>query len=62
MWDLFGIAAILGQDAFGRAPCGCGECSANLAVAIRRGRDLQSDWIVHFVVPAARFWENIGYT
>ena len=59
---MFGIAAILGKDAVGHAPCGCGECGEKLAVAIRHGRPVQSDWVVHFVVPAARFWENIGYT
>ena len=59
---MFGIAAILGQDATGHAPCGCAECSEKLEVAIRRGRAVQSDWTVHFVVPAAHFWENIGYT
>ena len=59
---MLGIAAILGKDATGHAPCGCGECSEKLELAICRGQPVQSDWIVHFVVPAARFWENIGYT
>ena len=62
MWDIFGIAAILGKDAMGHAPCGCGECGEELKLAIRRRQALRSDWIVHFVVPAARFWDNIGYT
>lgn len=62
MWDIFGIAAVLGKDAVGRAPCGCGNCTGKLTVAIRHGQALQSDWIVHFVVPAARFWDHIGYT
>jgi hypothetical protein len=62
VWDILGIAAILGKDATGHAPCGCGECSEKLELAIRCGHPVQSDWIVHFVVPAARFWENIGYT
>jgi hypothetical protein len=29
---------------------------------IRQGQPVNSDWLVHFVVPAVRFWENIGYT
>jgi hypothetical protein len=62
VWDIFGIAAILGKDAVGRAPCGCGSCREKLRVAIRHWQSLRSDWIVHFVVPAARFWDHIGYT
>jgi len=62
VWDIFGIAAILGKDAVGRAPCGCGECNEQLALEIRKNRQLNSNWLVHFVVPAAQFWDNIGYT
>ena len=43
-------------------PCGCGECRERLALPLRLGQPVNSDWIVHFVVPAARFWENIGFT
>jgi hypothetical protein len=28
---------------------------------IRQGHNVDLDWLVHFVVPAAQFWENIGY-
>ena len=62
MWDIFGIAVILDKDAVGHTPCGCGECDQRLSVAIQLGQSVVSDWIVHFVVPAARFWQNIGYT
>ena len=62
MWDIFGIAVILEKDAEGRAPCGCGQCKEKLSVTIRSGRPVDSDWIVHFVVPAAQFWDDIGYT
>jgi hypothetical protein len=62
VWDLFGIAAVLGRDAVGHAPCGCGLCHEKLDVAMRLGRPVDSGWLVHFVVPAARFWDNIGYT
>ena len=62
MWDILGIAAILGKDAVGYTPCGCGECQEKLNLLICQGQQLNSDWLVHFVVPAARFWENIGYT
>jgi hypothetical protein len=59
---MFGIAAILEKNADGHAPCGCGECKERLNIEIRQGQPVKSDWLVHFVVPAARFWEHIGYT
>jgi hypothetical protein len=59
---MLGIAAILGRDAIGHTPCGCGECEEKLDLAIPQGQPVGSDWLVHFVVPAARFWEDIGYT
>jgi hypothetical protein len=31
-------------------------------LVMRHGQPVNSDWLVHFVVPAAHFWENIGYT
>jgi hypothetical protein len=62
VWDILGIASILGKDAVGHTPCGCGECNERLDLAIRHGQPVNSDWLVHFVVRAARFWENIGYT
>ena len=62
MWDILGIAAILGKDAVAHTPCGCGECRERLELSVRLNRPVDSDWIVHFVVPAVRFWENIGYT
>ena len=62
MWDVFGISAILNRDAKGHAPCGCGECDEKLDVEIRINQILESNWIVHFLVPAKKFWENIGFT
>ena len=62
MWDILGISAILRKEARGHAPCGCGECGRELDLAIRPGEPLASDWLVHFAVPAKRFWENIGFT
>jgi hypothetical protein len=62
MWDLFGIAAILGKNAVGRTSCGCGMCDEKLDIKINLGQRVDSDWLVHFVVPAKQFWEHIGYT
>ena len=59
---MLGISAILGRDAVGRAPCGCGECDRHLDIELQSGQALDSEWLAHFVVPAYRFWEKIGFT
>jgi hypothetical protein len=62
VWDIFGISAILQKNAEGHSPCGCGDCNQKLELSIGPGEQLNSNWMVHFLVPAARFWEKIGYT
>ena len=59
---MFGIAVILGNDGAGHTPCGCGECDCGLDIEMELGKDLDSDWLVHYLVPAAQFWQDIGYT
>ena len=59
---MFGISAILGRDATGHAPCGCGDCDENLEIEMLPGQPVNSEWLAHFVVPASRFWEKIGFT
>jgi hypothetical protein len=58
-WDAFGIPAALGRDADVEArsawsgePVVCG---------VRNGRAYGAG-IIHLVVPAAHFWDDIGYT
>ena len=62
IWDVFGIAAIVGKDAEGHTPCGCGECNDHLDLLVGKNQLITSEWLVHFVVPAKRFWEKIGFT
>ena len=62
VWDIFGISAILQMNAKGHTPCGCGECNEELNFPIRVNQNMESDWIVHFLVPPKKFWESIGFT
>jgi hypothetical protein len=59
IWDALGVAAMLAADARIRTTCpDCGE-----AMTLRTDGDrIEGDGIAHFAVPAARWWENIGYT
>ena len=60
IWDALGIPAALGADATVRA--GCGDCADALVLEVRDGALVHGEGIVHFGVPAVRWWENIGYT
>lgn len=62
IWDVLGIAAILQQNARGYTPCGCGACGEKLEIEIIPSSPVDTNWIVHFVVPAKHFWDKIGYT
>lgn len=59
IWDALGIAAALGADAVIRAPCG--DCGDPLTLEVRDGGLVRREGIVHFAVPARRWWENIGF-
>jgi len=60
IWDALGIPAIL--DADGTVEATCGDCGDPMALEVRSGTLARPAGVVHFAVPAARWWDNIGYT
>jgi len=60
IWDALGIPGTLEADATITARCG--DCDDELVLEIKDGALVRSEGIIHFGVPAARWWENIGYT
>jgi len=60
VWDALGVIAMLGQD--GGVETVCTDCDAPLTLTVRRGALAPTDAVVHFAVPAARWWENIVFT
>jgi hypothetical protein len=56
-WDAFGILALLGDGKAIANPLGRSE-----SVWTVRGGLVEPGGVVHFVVPAARFWDDIGFT
>lgn len=59
-WDAFGIPALLGLDA--RIFTTCPDCGGVLERKVAKGALTETRGIVHFAVPARRWWDNVGYT
>ena len=60
VWDGFGVLAMIGAD--GVVSTSCPDCGEPLELRVREGELEPVDAVVHFAVPAARWWENIGFT
>ena len=58
--DALGIPAALGADA--TVTTRCGDCDEELVLEVRGDALTRAEGLVHFGVPAARWWDNIGYT
>lgn len=60
-WDALGIPAALHADA--RIETRCPDCSEPLELEVRGGELVRGAGVlVHFVVPARRWWDDIGFT
>lgn len=61
-WDMLGIPVIVGEAVEIRTTCT--DCGAPLRITVdpRTGPDPDAKGIVHFLVPANRWYEDIGFT
>ena len=59
-WDAIGVCAALASD--GRIEASCPDCSEPLAFDVRRERPTDESLLFHCLVPAARWWDDIGFT
>ena len=60
VWDALGVIAMLGRE--GDVETVCTDCETTLTLTVRGGVLAPSDAVVHFAVPASRWWENIVFT
>ena len=61
IWDALGMPAMLGGvDA--EIETRCSDCGESLRLAVRDGKVLGDPAVVHFAVPAARWWADIAFT
>jgi hypothetical protein len=60
VWDALGIPAMLGQAAVIHTACGC--CGEKMDVTVGENEPEPAAGIIHFAIPAARWWEDIVFT
>jgi hypothetical protein len=59
-WDALGVAVMMGLPARVHTACGC--CGDAISLAVDPGQPPAGGEIVHFAVPAARWWQDIVFT
>ncbi len=59
-WDAFGVPAALGVD--GRVSTSCPDCGESIELDVRGGSPEADDQLVHLLVPAEAWWDDIVYT
>jgi hypothetical protein len=59
-WDAFGVAALLKTDA--RIFTTCADCGGVLERKVANGRVTDMRGLVHFALPARRWWDDVGFT
>lgn len=59
-WDAFGIPALLGADA--RIFTTCADCGGALERKVANGAISETRGLVHFALPARRWWDDVGFT
>lgn len=60
IWDALGVVAMLGGT--GSVRTWCPDCREGLAVSVDDNHLSSGEGIVHFAVPAAHWWNDIGFT
>lgn len=61
IWDALGVPACLHADA--RIDTTCPDCAAPLRLEVRDGALKEpGESVIHFAIPAARWWDDIGST
>ncbi len=59
IWDALGIVALFGGT--GSVTAKCGDCGDDLNLEVESGRVTPDDYVVHYMVPAAHWWDDIGF-
>src|SRR5579863_3022917 len=57
VWDAMGVMAMLKTDATLETSCPC--CGESMAIGVRDGQPAPDPGLIHFAIPARRWWEDI---
>jgi Alkylmercury lyase len=60
IWDAMGIAAMAQSDAV--IDTSCGDCGAAMHIHVASGAIAYGEGIMHFAIPAQKWWQNIVFT
>jgi Alkylmercury lyase len=60
IWDGLGVVAMLGGN--GTVETSCPDCEEPMELRVEDGELVDGGGVAHFAVPAARWWDNIGFT
>jgi hypothetical protein len=60
IWDALGVCAMIRSDA--TVLTSCPDCGEAMSLTVEAGELLPAPGIVHFAVPAARWWKDIVFT
>jgi hypothetical protein len=60
VWDALGVVSMLGGE--GRVLTSCPDCQEPLVLEVSQRRLARGDGVVHFSVPARRWWDDIVHT
>lgn len=60
IWDGLGAIAMLGGA--GTVETRCPDCEEPMELRVENGVLANGEGVAHFAVPAARWWDNIGFT
>jgi len=59
-WDAFGIPNLVGVDAV--IATTCPDCEGQIVYRVENRKLVDAHGVVHFAVPAAKWWDDIGFT
>ena len=59
-WDMLGIAALVGEPV--EIDALCTDCGEPMPMRVDLREEVDMDALVHFLVPARRWYEDIGFT
>jgi hypothetical protein len=60
VWDGLGVISMLGGE--GTLATSCPDCGEAMAFRVSRFELEPAEGVVHFAVPARRWWQNIAFT